>query len=351
MQDLNREIDLALTIDYAFPKLLGSITESGLFFYRARFDVLGLAYHAARISLGGETVLDIQTLRGENPSSFENHELGPARIQIMRQFNVAQPFLANQMSAANVRPLDFQARLNEISNLVVTWLQTVTLLSPLRGIGRPGYGIGNGLPTADMLAANLPEEQAAAIVNAVAAYPELAEQVALEFQTILGREGLRGLRSRLRERAALSAESVEDGLSVNLVNEAFGMNQLVGPLLSLAQATPGSLVAIEEPEIHLHPKAQAQLSMLFAQMAQQHTHQLMLTTHSEHIVMAFLTAVATGMLDVANLAVYEFKRLNGRGQVERLQVNESGQIAGGLAGFLEADLASMGEMLSTRFTS
>jgi predicted ATPase len=43
--------------------------------------------------------------------------------------------------------------------------------------------------------------------------------------------------------------------NINLFNEAFGLNQLVAPLLWLSKVPRGSVIGIEDPEIHLHPRA------------------------------------------------------------------------------------------------
>ncbi len=75
----------------------------------------------------------------------------------------------------------------------------------------------------------------------------------------------------------------------------------------------------------------------------------MLTTHSEHVLMGLLTAVADGRLSPADLAVYELRREGSASRAERLEVNEYGQIAGGLGGFLEVDVDQLGKLIEARF--
>jgi predicted ATPase len=137
--------------------------------------------------------------------------------------------------------------------------------------------------------------------------------------------------------------------NINLFNEAFGLNQLIAPLLWLSKTPSDSTIAIEEPEVHLHPRAQAALCELFVEIATQEQKQLILTTHSEHILMALLTAVAKGQLKPADLAVYEFSRHGDTARAERLAVNQHGQIEGGLRGFLEVDMDEIGDLIKARF--
>ena len=42
-------------------------------------------------------------------------------------------------------------------------------------------------------------------------------------------------------------------------------------------------VLVEEPEIHLHPKAQAELAEVLAETAKAEDKQIIMTTHSEHL--------------------------------------------------------------------
>jgi predicted ATPase len=137
---------------------------------------------------------------------------------------------------------------------------------------------------------------------------------------------------------------------INLVNEAFGLNQLVPLLVALSITPPDSVIGIEEPEIHLHPKAQAALCDIFVDIVMHERKQIIITTHSEHILMSLLTSVAKGKMQPTDLAVYELQRQEDIALAERLEVNQFGQIAGGLKGFLETDLDEIGDLIKARFS-
>ena len=60
-----------------------------------------------------------------------------------------------------------------------------------------------------------------------------------------------------------------DGVVANLRDVGVGVSQVL-PVLAVAYcAPPGSTVLLEEPEIHLHPLAQAVLAEVFAEVSQQ----------------------------------------------------------------------------------
>ena len=99
----------------------------------------------------------------------------------------------------------------------------------------------------------------------------------------------------------------------------------------------------------MHPAAQALLTDTLVDIAHAEDQQLILTTHSEHILMGLLTSVARGDLTPDELRVYYFTRGDGAAKVERLEVNDNGQIKGGLKGFFEAETASMDRYMQAQF--
>lgn len=70
-----------------------------------------------------------------------------------------------------------------------------------------------------------------------------------------------------------------------------GISQVL-PVLVAAYASSGKIVAMEQPEIHLHPALQAELGDVFIQSAlgeQQNT--FILETHSEHLILRILRRI------------------------------------------------------------
>ena len=128
----------------------------------------------------------------------------------------------------------------------------------------------------------------------------------------------------------------------SLSMEGFGTNALVHLLFEAVRAVPGATVLIEEPEIHLHPKAQADLASVLVEQAKADEKQLIMTTHSEHIVGRLLTSVAEGKLSSDELAIYSFEKDDeGVCSASEIEVNERGQVTGGLKSFFETALDEM----------
>ncbi|MCQ2287248.1 MAG: DUF3696 domain-containing protein [Bacteroidales bacterium] len=66
-------------------------------------------------------------------------------------------------------------------------------------------------------------------------------------------------------------------------NIGFGVSYSLSVVVALLSARPGTLLLIENPEAHLHPKGQSELANLICRVAQ-HGVQVILETHSDHIV-------------------------------------------------------------------
>jgi len=94
---------------------------------------------------------------------------------------------------------------------------------------------------------------------------------------------------------------------VNIADVGFGVSQVLPVLVALRMAEPGTLVYVEEPELHLHPRAQVELGRILAEAARRGA-QLVVETHSALLLLAVQTLVAEGNLDPDLVALHWFER-------------------------------------------
>lgn len=66
-------------------------------------------------------------------------------------------------------------------------------------------------------------------------------------------------------------------------NVGFGISYALHVVTALLAASPGSLLIIENPESHIHPRGQAELGKLIALVAQNDV-QVVIETHSDHVL-------------------------------------------------------------------
>ncbi len=69
-----------------------------------------------------------------------------------------------------------------------------------------------------------------------------------------------------------------------LADVGFGVSQVLPVITLLFFAKPGSTLLLEEPELHLHPRAQSHLADLILDVAEKRNLQLIVESHSEHLL-------------------------------------------------------------------
>lgn len=83
--------------------------------------------------------------------------------------------------------------------------------------------------------------------------------------------------------------------STNAVNMGFGVSYVLPVILALLKARKGDLLILDNPEAHIHPKGQRQIGELIAKAAACGI-QIMMETHSDHILNGIRLAVKQGQI-------------------------------------------------------
>ncbi len=113
---------------------------------------------------------------------------------------------------------------------------------------------------------------------------------------------------------------------VLITDVGFGVSQIL-PVLALCFYVPeGSTVILEQPEIHLHPAVQAGLADVLIETAMARRVQIIVESHSEHLLMRLQRRVAEEKADPASLALYFVDHSGDRSQLTPLDVNLWGDI-------------------------
>lgn len=79
---------------------------------------------------------------------------------------------------------------------------------------------------------------------------------------------------------------------VNIADVGFGVSQTLPVLVALLAARKGQLVYIEQPELHLHPKAQYNLARIIASAVTERNVKVVIETHSALLIRGIQTLVA-----------------------------------------------------------
>ncbi len=119
-------------------------------------------------------------------------------------------------------------------------------------------------------------------------------------------------------------------------NIGFGISYTLPVVTALLSAKPGALIIIENPEAHIHPNGQAQLALLIAKVAKRGV-QVIIETHSDHIINGALVATVKKEISAEQLSVYYFDRdeTNHTTIANKLEVTEGGHIRRPPKGFFD----------------
>jgi predicted ATPase len=90
-------------------------------------------------------------------------------------------------------------------------------------------------------------------------------------------------------------------------NVGFGLTYVLPVITALLSADPGSLVIIENPEAHLHPRGQVRMGELMA-LASSAGVQVITETHSDHVLNGIRLAVHSGRLAPNRVRLLYFGR-------------------------------------------
>lgn len=100
----------------------------------------------------------------------------------------------------------------------------------------------------------------------------------------------REVRDGLVEKRRLRITSEQDGMEVEPSDIGVGISQII-PVIIGAMAPGCQLLAVEQPELHVHPAIQCRLGDLLAHRFIGNERQALLETHSEHLILRLLRRV------------------------------------------------------------
>ena len=111
-----------------------------------------------------------------------------------------------------------------------------------------------------------------------------------------------------------------------LTDVGFGVSQVLPVLVLLYYVPEGSVVLMEQPEIHLHPSVQSGLADVMLAVATHRRVQIIVESHSEHLLRRFQLRAAEGNIPASDLKLYFVSNDRGVAELNDLKLNEWGQI-------------------------
>ncbi|MDE0133864.1 MAG: DUF3696 domain-containing protein [Acidimicrobiaceae bacterium] len=116
-------------------------------------------------------------------------------------------------------------------------------------------------------------------------------------------------------------------IPVDLMDVGFGVSQLLPLLVLLAYVPESSTVLLEQPEMHLHPRIQSALADVLIDVTRTRKLQIILESHSEHLLMRLQRRIAEQRISREHVALYFCENDGKESSVAKLELDDCGAIA------------------------
>ncbi len=134
---------------------------------------------------------------------------------------------------------------------------------------------------------------------------------------------------------------------VKLTDVGFGVSQVLPVVVESFYVPPRSVVIFEQPEIHLHPRVQAELADLFIDALRAREDgkprecQFIIESHSEHFLRRLQRRIAEQEISEESTALYFAHTENGRARLEALDLDRFGNIRNWPQGFFGDEMEDL----------
>ena len=148
---------------------------------------------------------------------------------------------------------------------------------------------------------------------------------------------------------------VRSGPHANLMDVGYGVSQSLPILVDVMAAaesdssrrhrTAGRSFLLQQPEVHLHPRGQAQLANLFVEAYRKNGSRFLIETHSDYIVDRVRIAVRKRLLKPDDVSVLYFEPNGNAVTIHNMTLDEDGNLQGAPAGYRDFFLKETDRLL------
>jgi predicted ATPase len=126
----------------------------------------------------------------------------------------------------------------------------------------------------------------------------------------------------------------------------YGVSQALPLVYQLEEAESHDTFLLQQPEVHLHPRAQAEVGTLIANLSRQRSNNyFVIETHSDYIIDRIRMEIASGVLDKNCVTIAYFEKGTHEVRAKNLYLSERGEILDPPRGFREFFLHEQARLL------
>ena len=113
------------------------------------------------------------------------------------------------------------------------------------------------------------------------------------------------------------------GIDISIADAGFGVSQIL-PIIVQTVSGDSQVIAVEQPEVHIHPRLQADLGNLFAKGVKEFYNRYIIETHSEHLILRLQKLISEGKLEASDVVVLYVSRGKHGAEVRQVRIDEDG---------------------------
>ncbi len=116
------------------------------------------------------------------------------------------------------------------------------------------------------------------------------------------------------------------GAKSNIMDTGYGVSQILPLLVRMFLSSGGNSFLLQQPEVHLHPRAQAELSSLLIESAKTTNNSFLIETHSDYMVNRASIEIRRGNISPDEVSLIYLKPVSDRVEVHNLSFDNQGNL-------------------------
>ena len=150
---------------------------------------------------------------------------------------------------------------------------------------------------------------------------------------------------------------VRSGPHANIMDVGYGVSQSLPILVDVMTAadsdsggrrrrrTADRSFLLQQPEVHLHPRGQAQLANLFVEAYKKNGSRFLIETHSDYIIDRIRISVRERLLQPEDVSILYFEPHGNAVAIHNMTLDEDGNLQGAPAGYRDFFLKETDRLL------
>ena len=114
--------------------------------------------------------------------------------------------------------------------------------------------------------------------------------------------------------------------STNLMDVGYGISQILPLIVDAQRANSTTVLLLQQPEVHLHPKAQAALGSMIKDWVSKSKKTVVVETHSDYLVDRLRLEVKRGQLSESDLKIFFLEKKGNQTKLHLLTVDSEGNV-------------------------